>query len=181
VLNYAKFVLKLTLILNAFRGRFCLSFFSLPCGQGTLIKWPKPGAGSNVQYQKKNRIMCQDCSPCFSLVDKHSSCRGYLWGVGAWVCYTDRSTILRRFPRQHFLYSTQEYSSGLMNRTTECTLHRVETAAFWRTFSDEGKVGPGWWGWGGARPPPLITFTITSKVAVYAPAEWADTLTLFQL
>ncbi len=24
---------------------------------------------------------------------------------------------------------------------------------------------------GGARPPPLITFTLTSKVAVYAPAE----------
>jgi hypothetical protein len=34
---------------------------------------------------------------------------------------------------------------------------------------------------GGARPPPLITFTITSKVVVYAPAEWADTLTLFHL
>ncbi len=34
---------------------------------------------------------------------------------------------------------------------------------------------------GGARPPPFITFTITSKVAVYAPAEWADTLTLFNL
>jgi hypothetical protein len=32
-----------------------------------------------------------------------------------------------------------------------------------------------------ARSPPLITFTITSKVAVYAPAEWADTLTLFHL
>ncbi len=32
---------------------------------------------------------------------------------------------------------------------------------------------------GGARPPLLITFTLTSKVAVYAPAEWADTLTLF--
>ncbi len=31
---------------------------------------------------------------------------------------------------------------------------------------------------GGARPPHFITFTITSKVAVYAPAEWADTLTL---
>jgi hypothetical protein len=28
---------------------------------------------------------------------------------------------------------------------------------------------------------PFITFTITSKVAVYAPAEWADTLTLFHL
>jgi len=32
---------------------------------------------------------------------------------------------------------------------------------------------------GGARPPPFITFTITSKVAVYAPAEWADTLPCF--
>jgi hypothetical protein len=29
--------------------------------------------------------------------------------------------------------------------------------------------------------PPLITFTITSKVAVYAPAEWAGALTLFHL
>jgi hypothetical protein len=34
---------------------------------------------------------------------------------------------------------------------------------------------------GGARPPPLITFTLTSKVAVYAPTEWTDTLTLFHL
>ncbi len=34
---------------------------------------------------------------------------------------------------------------------------------------------------GCARPPPFITFTLTSKVAVYAPAEWADTLTLFHL
>ncbi len=33
----------------------------------------------------------------------------------------------------------------------------------------------------GARPPPFTTFTITSKVAEYAPAEWADTLTLFHL
>jgi|LakMenEpi03Aug12_release.lakeMendotaPanAssembly.Ray.scaffolds.fasta_scaffold1225457_1 hypothetical protein len=29
---------------------------------------------------------------------------------------------------------------------------------------------------GGARPFPFTTFTITYKVAVYAPAEWADTL-----
>jgi hypothetical protein len=36
-------------------------------------------------------------------------------------------------------------------------------------------------GGGGARPPPLITFTITIKVASYAPAEWVDTLTLFYL
>ncbi len=34
---------------------------------------------------------------------------------------------------------------------------------------------------GGARPSPFTTSTITSKVAVYAPAEWADTLTLFHL
>ncbi len=27
-------------------------------------------------------------------------------------------------------------------------VHRVATAAFWRTFSDGGKMSPGWWGWG---------------------------------
>jgi hypothetical protein len=36
-------------------------------------------------------------------------------------------------------------------------------------------------GEGGARPPPFITFIITSEVAIYVLAEWADTLTLFQL
>ncbi len=34
---------------------------------------------------------------------------------------------------------------------------------------------------GGCTPTPFITFNITSYVAVYAPAEWADTLTLFHL
>jgi hypothetical protein len=60
-------------------------------------------------------------------------------------------------------------------------VHRVATAAFWRIFSHEGKIGPGCGEGGGCTPTPLITFTITSKVAVYAPAEWADTLTLFHL
>ena len=43
------------------------------------------------------------------------------------------------------------------------------------------KLGWAGEGGGGARPPLFITFTITSKVAVYASAEWADTLTLFHL
>ncbi len=34
---------------------------------------------------------------------------------------------------------------------------------------------------GGCTSPPFTTFTITGKVAVYAPAEWADALTLFNL
>ncbi len=34
---------------------------------------------------------------------------------------------------------------------------------------------------GGARPPPFTIVTITYKVPVYAPAEWADSLTLFYL
>ncbi len=70
-------------------------------------------------------------------------------------------------------------------RRVSCTVdhrvHRVATASFWHTFHHEGKISPDWCGWGGARPPPFITFTITSKDAVYAPAEWADTLTLFHL
>ncbi len=62
---------------------------------------------------------------------------------------------------------------GLVHR-----VHRVVTAAFWRTFNYEGKISLGG---EGARPPPFITFTITSKVAVYALAEWEGTLTLFHL
>ncbi len=27
-------------------------------------------------------------------------------------------------------------------------VHKVATAAFWRTFSHEGQISPGWWGWG---------------------------------
>ncbi len=42
-------------------------------------------------------------------------------------------------------------------------------------LAQAGEVG------GGAHPSPFTTFTIISKVAVYAPAEWADTLTLFHL
>ncbi len=45
-------------------------------------------------------------------------------------------------------------------------VHKVATVDFWHTFGQEDKIGPGWWGVEGACPPPLITFTITSKVAV---------------
>ncbi len=45
--------------------------------------------------------------------------------------------------------------------------HRVATAAFWSTFHHDGKIIPGWWGVGGARPRPFTIFTITYKVAVY--------------
>jgi hypothetical protein len=53
----------------------------------------------------------------------------------------------------------------------------MATDDFWRTFHHDGKISPGWWVWaGGARSPPFPIFTITYKVAVYAPAEWADIL-----
>jgi hypothetical protein len=51
-------------------------------------------------------------------------------------------------------------------------VHRVATAAFWSTFHHVGKISPGLMRVGGARPSPFIKFTITSKVAVYIPAEW---------
>jgi len=79
---------------------------------------------------------------------------------------------------RHGRETSTGYNTVVFCRTHR--VHRVATAAFWRTFNHEGKIclaGEG----EGARPPPLITFTITSKVAVYAPAEWADTLTLFHL
>ncbi len=72
----------------------------------------------------------------------------------------------------------QADNAGYRYCTPHHRVHRVITSAFWLTFSHEGKISLAG-GVGGARPPPFITFTITSKVAVYAPVEWADTLTLF--
>ncbi len=51
---------------------------------------------------------------------------------------------------------------------------------FWLTFHCDGKLAQAGVG-GGACPPLFTLFTITYKVAVYAPAERADTLTLFFL
>jgi hypothetical protein len=46
----------------------------------------------------------------------------------------------------------------------------------------DGKISPGWWGGGcTAHPPPFTLVTITYTVAVYAPAERADTLPVFHL
>ncbi len=48
-------------------------------------------------------------------------------------------------------------------------------ADFLSTFHHDGKISHSWWGVEGACPPPFTIFTITYKVAVYAPAERADT------
>ncbi len=45
----------------------------------------------------------------------------------------------------------------------EHRVHRVATAAFWRTFSHEGKICPGWWGWGVHAHPLLLH--LPSRVA----------------
>jgi hypothetical protein len=50
-----------------------------------------------------------------------------------------------------------------------------------RTFHHDGKLAQAAVRVGVARPPTFTQFTITYKVVVYAPAEWADTLTLFHL
>jgi hypothetical protein len=52
---------------------------------------------------------------------------------------------------------------------------------FWRTFHHDGKISPGWWEVGDARPPSFTISTIAYRVVVYAPAERADTLHLFLL
>ncbi len=47
--------------------------------------------------------------------------------------------------------------------------NREATAAFWRTFRHDGKISPGWLGWG-VHVHPLslhLTFAITYKVAVH--------------
>ncbi len=51
-------------------------------------------------------------------------------------------------------------------------------ADFGCTFHHDGKISPGCVKVRVARPPPCTLVTITYKVAVYAPAERADALTL---
>ncbi len=59
----------------------------------------------------------------------------------------------------------------------------VAIADFWRKFYHDGEKSALAYegGGGGARPAPFTQATITYKVAVYAPAERADTLILFNL
>ncbi len=45
-------------------------------------------------------------------------------------------------------------------------VHRVATATLWHKLLPDGKISPGWWGWGGgARSPFFTQSTITYKVA----------------
>jgi hypothetical protein len=57
--------------------------------------------------------------------------------------------------------------------------NRVAIASFWRTIPSWWKNQPRLVRVGSARLSPFTIVTITYKVAVYAPAERADTLTLF--
>jgi hypothetical protein len=46
-----------------------------------------------------------------------------------------------------FFSSRWNWDSPDPSPARECAphrVHRVETAAFWRTFSDEGKISPSW-------------------------------------
>jgi hypothetical protein len=56
----------------------------------------------------------------------------------------------------------------LANSLKAHSTHRVAKTAFWRTFHHDGKISLGY-----------NVLTITYKVAVYAPAERADTLLCF--
>jgi hypothetical protein len=42
----------------------------------------------------------------------------------------------------------QESNPALEQHGQYHRVHRVAPPAFWRTFSHEGKISPGWWGWG---------------------------------
>jgi hypothetical protein len=84
----------------------------------------------------------------------------------------------------HFVQSScsfENYFGAKQLWTGSQSTNRVATAAFWHTFYHDGKIVPGAGKDRGARQPPFTTFTITYKVAVLAPAEWAETLTLSHL
>ncbi len=86
--------------------------------------------------------------------------------------------------RGFFLYLQRRVDAGLHDcKTTEQGVHtewqRSFSGVHFIMMEKSAQAGDG--RGGGARPPPVITFTITYKVAVYAPAAWADTLTQYHL
>ncbi len=70
------------------------------------------------------------------------------------------------------------WCSCLTRPATHVTVNKPSTTPQRTHRVNDGKISPGWWG-GAAHP--FQPITITYKVAVYAPADWADTLTLFHL
>ncbi len=54
----------------------------------------------------------------------------------------DFSRNIERLPTTPF------FSLALRKEYFVHRVHRVATVAFWRTFDHEGKISPGWWGWG---------------------------------
>jgi hypothetical protein len=81
-----------------------------------------------------------------------------------------------------------QWSLKLWNRYYLCLLtqskHRKAMTTFWRTFHHDGKISPAWRGWRFARhvhPFHYIFYHVWYKDIVYAPAERADTLSLFLL
>ncbi len=81
-------------------------------------------------------VWMESTFPCNSLIGYSLKWRCFLIGLGPQPTrrFYYRRVVKTGFPLRDF---------GQIPR-----VHRVATAAFWCTFSDEGKISPGWWGWG---------------------------------
>ncbi len=94
-------------------------------------------------------------------------------------CLVSAVTLL-----DHNRWATFHHSS-LLKMCCICVISTEYTQSgngfFLASIPSWRKTSPGWVRVGGARPPAFTLFTITYKVAVYAPAERADTLILFHL
>ncbi len=60
-------------------------------------------------------------------------------------------------------------------------VHRVATAAFWRTFHHDGKISPGWWGWGMHAHPLLIYYHHVQSCSVRSSWEGGYTPSISSL
>ncbi len=69
------------------------------------------------------------------------------------------------------------------HRVWSQSTHRMAMATFWRTFHHDGKISPGWWGWGVHAPTPFhyIYHHVQSCGVQYVPADRVDTLPLLIL
>ncbi len=69
------------------------------------------------------------------------------WNIssGVGLNFTSRSLIKTFSSYRQTQYKFEQFIGRRLAQGHR--VHRVATAAFWRTFSHEGKISPGWWGW----------------------------------
>ncbi len=108
------------------------------------------------------------CSKCSYMTSMHA----LYYTVLEWVCYANifsTSSVFKYFKHDNRMFVSVGYHR-FRGGSFKHRLHRVTTAAFWRTFIQEGKISPGCWEWGVHAHP--LSLHLPSPVICSVRSSW---------